>query len=141
MDEKLIKKLDKKIFIIFIIFGVIVLGYSLNEYFNQFDEVNIPDQLEECSILADQCKDPSCDYLFLCNKKTAVISDCTVYDCGDYYEAKVLDKYGNSETISSKKPDQEKVLERYRNCQVEVFEIISKERCVDGSGGIIIKKQ
>ena len=89
-----------------------------------------------CQVLADSCKDKDCRYLFLCNETE--FSDCQVYDCGDKYGVKILDKQGNTQDKFRQKPDQTKVQQMIGKCQGS-FEIIEKNNCENGEAKAKIK--
>jgi len=91
---------------------------------------------KDCQILADSCKDQSCRYLFLCNETE--FSDCQVYDCGDKYGMKVLDKQGSIQNKFRQKPDQTKVQETISRCQGSL-EILEKKECKNGKAVASVK--
>ena len=89
-----------------------------------------------CQVLADSCKDKDCRYLFLCNETE--FSDCRVYDCGDKYGVRILDKQGNTQDKFRQKPDQTKVQEMIAKCSGS-FEVMEKNNCENGEAKAKIK--
>ena len=89
-----------------------------------------------CSVLADSCKDKDCRYLFLCDETE--FSDCQVYDCGDEYGIRILDKQGNTQDKFRQKPDQTKVQEMIAKCSGS-FEVIEKNNCENGEARAKVK--
>lgn len=89
-----------------------------------------------CGILADSCKDRSCDYLFLCNETE--FSDCKVYDCGDEYGMRILGKDGNIQEKTRQKPDQAKVQEIISKCDGSI-EVLEKKECEENKAKAKVK--
>ena len=92
----------------------------------------IINQFAKCEVLFDSCKDQDCNLLFLCNETE--FSDCQVYDCGDNYGVRIIDKAGNI---------QEKVREKTSPCENKetqemiakcsgTFEVVEKNNCESG---------
>lgn len=94
------------------------------------------DLFKNCQVLSDSCKDKYCRYLFLCNETE--FSDCKVYDCGDKYGVRILDKQGNIQEKTRQKPDQTKVQEMIDKCQGSI-EILDKKNCEDGKAKASVK--
>ncbi|NOQ68194.1 hypothetical protein GQ568_02015 [Patescibacteria group bacterium] len=91
---------------------------------------------KDCHVLADSCKDQSCRYLFLCNETE--FSDCRVYDCGDKYGMKILDKQGNIQNKFRQKPDQTKVQEMISKCRGSL-EVLESKECENGKAMASVK--
>ena len=91
---------------------------------------------KNCQTLADSCRDKTCDYLFLCNETE--FSDCQVYDCGERYGIRILDKKGNVRDKFRQKPDQAKIQETISKCRGS-FEIIEKNNCANGEAKARVK--
>jgi len=89
-------------------------------------EKNAEDPFKNCQTLVDSCKDKSCNYLFLCNETE--FSDCHVYDCGEKYGVKILDKQGKIQNKFRQKADQAKIQKIVSKCRGS-FEIIEKNNC------------
>ena len=114
-------KQNKKIALIGLIMVVFFLA-GLTILFILPEKQKPIDPFKDCSVLADSCNDRSCRYHFLCNETE--FSDCKVYDCGDKYGMRILDKQGNVQEKTRQKPDQAKVQEMISKCRgsVEVLE-------------------
>ncbi|MCK4918798.1 MAG: hypothetical protein KAS01_00230 [Candidatus Pacebacteria bacterium] len=129
------EKLNKKIILtglIVIFFFLVILAVLFTLPGNR-KQVN---QFDNCQVLDDSCKDQSCKYLFLCNETE--FSDCEVYDCGNEYKMRILDKEGNIKEKTRPKPDQTKVQEMINKCKGAV-EVLDKKECENGKAVANVK--